>query len=428
MTTKPSTFKLHTYGCKVNTYDSGLLQERLRADGFEAVEEAPRVHILNTCAVTAEATKDAVKTARRLKIKDPFALVVVTGCAAQVDTEAFDHVAGVDLVVANSHKGQLEHLIRDYFNGNLRERVHKSNIFKKDDLEAGGGRELGHTRAFVKIQDGCNSFCTYCVIPFARGKSRSLKIDDIVRRLEELYDAGAREAVLTGVHIADYRDGERDLEDLVEAVLTRTRMPRLRLSSLEPGELSPRLLALYKDPRLCPHFHMSIQSANTKVLFEMKRQYTADAVETSLAAIARDVPGAFVGMDVIAGFPGETEDEFTDTYLRLSRLPWTKLHVFPYSPRPGTFANRRKDGIERGEVKARARRLRELSAARLVERAAAQVGQTKSGLVLRGGELVTKDYWTVRVPERLPENAEVAVEVTATLGGTELSGRVLARA
>lgn len=424
MSADGTTFRLHTYGCKVNTYDSGLLQDRLRTNGFSAVEANPRVHILNTCAVTAEATKDAVKTARRLKAKDPFALVVVTGCAAQVDTESFTHVPGVDLVVANSHKGQLEHLIRGYFNGTLRERVHKSNIFRKDDLEAGGGVELQHTRAFVKIQDGCNSFCTYCVIPFARGKSRSLKVDDIVRRLGELFDAGVREAVLTGVHIADYRDGERGLEDLVEAVLARTRMPRLRLSSLEPGELSPRLLEMYRDPRLCPHFHMSIQSANTKVLFDMKRQYTADAVEEALNAIARDVPGAFVGMDVIAGFPGESDDEFTDTYRRLDALPWTKLHVFPYSPRPGTFAGRRKDSVERGEVKARARRLRELSAARLAARADAQVGSVKRGLALRDGSLVTHDYWTVRVDRALAENTQVEVEVTGVIGGTELLGRL----
>jgi threonylcarbamoyladenosine tRNA methylthiotransferase MtaB len=419
-------FKIHTYGCKVNTYDSGLLQSRLQRDGFEAVEEQPRVHILNSCAVTKEATMEAVKTARRLKAKDPFALVVVTGCAAQVDTEEFVSAPGVDLVVANSHKGQIEELIRGYYNGSLRERVFKSNIFKKEDLEAGGGVELGHSRAFLKIQDGCNSFCTFCVIPFARGKSRSITIAEIVRRVNDLYQQGIREAVLTGVHIADYQDGQKQLEDLVEALLQNTEMPRFRLSSLEPGELSPRLLAMYAaEPRLCRHFHMSIQSANSKVLKEMKRQYTAEAVEESLLAIAEKVPGAFVGMDVIAGFPGETDDEFLDSIERLKRLPWTKLHVFPYSQRPGTFAARRADQLERTTVKLRASLLRRLSEERLEAQAKAQMGQVKRGLVLRNGSLIARDYWTLSQPSRAAiasvENTEVDVRVIGWSKGTELT-------
>lgn len=418
-------FRIHTYGCKVNTYDSGLLQARLRGSGFLENVSEPQVHILNTCAVTKEATREAVKTARRLKARDPLALVVVTGCAAQVDTEEFTHVSGVDLVVANSHKGQLEKLIRDYYNGTLRERVHKSNIFKKEDLEGGGGVESGHTRAFLKIQDGCNSFCTYCVIPFARGKSRSLTIQEICARVRELEEAGTREIVLTGVHIADYRDGERVLEDLVEAVLARTTVPRLRLSSLEPGEVSERLLALYaREPRLCPHFHMSIQSANSKVLYDMKRQYDAVAVETSLNAIAERVPGVYVGMDVIAGFPGESDDEFLDTVERLRRLPWTRLHVFPYSERPGTFAARRADGVPVSDRKRRAQVLRELSSERQAERARAQVGTRKLGLGLRDGSLITRDYWPVNVAGEVVANAEVPVRITGVLEDNRLVGEL----
>jgi threonylcarbamoyladenosine tRNA methylthiotransferase MtaB len=391
----PLSFKIHTYGCKVNTYDSGLLQQRLTKQGFKLSAD-PRVHILNTCAVTKEATREAVKSARRLKAKDPHALVVVTGCAAQVDTEEFTHVPGVDLVVANSHKGQLEDLIRKYYQGRLRDRVHKSNIFKKEDLEAGGGVESEHTRSFLKIQDGCNSFCTFCVIPFARGKSRSLPVDQIVRRVSELLESGHKETVLTGVHIADYRDGNMVLEDLVESILRETKMPRIRLSSLEPGEVSERLLDLYRDPRLCPHFHMSIQSANSKVLLEMKRQYNALSVENSLNEIHTKVPGSFVGMDVIAGFPGESEDEFLDSFERLKRLPWTRLHVFPYSQRPGTFATRRSDQVHPLLIKKRAQMLRELSSERWTDQARAQVGTVKTGLVLGDGRLLTRDYWTVQ--------------------------------
>jgi threonylcarbamoyladenosine tRNA methylthiotransferase MtaB len=412
----PFSFKIHTYGCKVNTYDSGLLQQRLQKQGF-SLSADPRVHILNTCAVTKEATREAVKSARKLKAKDPHALVVVTGCAAQVDTEEFNHVPGVDLVVANSHKGQLEELIRKYYRGELRDRIHKSNIFKKEDLEAGGGEENEHTRSFLKIQDGCNSFCTFCVIPFARGKSRSLPVDQIVRRVNELLVSGHKEVVLTGVHIADYRDGQMVLEDLVESILNETEMPRIRLSSLEPGEVSPRLLALYKNPRMCPHFHMSIQSANSKVLFEMKRQYNAQAVETSLSEIAEKVPGSFVGMDVIAGFPGESEEEFLDSYERLKKLPWTRLHVFPYSQRPGTFATRRSDQVHPLLIKKRAQMLRELSEERWTAQAQAQIGTVKTGLALNDGRLLTRDYWTVQpMEEAVERNQELQVRIDGVAG------------
>lgn len=202
-------YQVHTFGCKVNTYDAGLIQKNLNAGGFAPVvsgEKNARIHVLNTCAVTAEATKEAVRYIRRLKVKDPFCTVVVTGCAAQVDTGSFENLPGADLVVANSHKSSLPDLLNRHFRGELEQKVFKSNIFKKEDLEAGGGIEKSHTRAFLKVQDGCNSFCTYCIIPYARGKSRSIGVADLVHRVNELYNDGAREVVLTGVHIGDYED------------------------------------------------------------------------------------------------------------------------------------------------------------------------------------------------------------------------------
>jgi threonylcarbamoyladenosine tRNA methylthiotransferase MtaB len=423
------TFKIHTYGCKVNTYDSGLLEQRLKRNGFQEVVEAgvkPQVHVLNTCAVTKEATREAVRMARKIKAAEPFSLVVVTGCAAQVDTEEFTHVPGVDLVVANSHKGQLEELIAKFYRGELRERIYKSNIFKKEDLEAGGGLEFGHTRSFLKIQDGCDSFCTYCVIPFARGKSRSLTIADLIRRIRELHQSGVQEVVLTGVHIADYADGDARLEDLVESLLKRTEIPRLRLSSLEPGEVSARLLEIYRDPRMCPHFHMSIQSANTKVLRDMKRRYDAAAVENSLNTIAEKVPGSYVGMDVIAGFPGETDDEFIDSFERLKKLPWTRLHVFPYSQRPGTFAARRNDQVHPLTIKKRAQLLRELSSERFHSEAERQIGSTKRALVLGDLKLLARDFWPIEVEgsERLQANREMTVKI-AGLSLRGLTGQVV---
>lgn len=401
-------YQVHTFGCKVNTYDAGLIQKNLNASGFTPVvsgQKDARIHVLNTCAVTAEATKEAVRYIRRLKVKDPFCTIVVTGCAAQVDTGSFSSLPGADLVVANSHKGSLPDLLSKHFRGELTERVFKSNIFKKEDLEAGGGIEKQHTRTFLKIQDGCNSFCTYCIIPYARGKSRSISIADLVSRINDLYAEGSREVVITGVHIGDYEDkvGDRRyvLEDLLENLLAKTKMPRFRLSSLEPVEVSERLLDLYQDSRLCPHFHMSIQSANTDVLLHMKRKYTQEDVRKSLIAIAERVPGSFVGMDVITGFPTETDEQFQDTFDCLSELPWTKLHVFPYSERQGTRAAAMDVSVYPHIRAERAARLRELSIQRYAEQAQLQIGTSKKVLILKnaakGGQGLSHDYWPVDI-------------------------------
>ncbi len=397
-----TTVRVHTYGCKVNTYDTGLLQKRLTSKGYEFTKDAPEIHVFNTCAVTAEATKDAIREVRRVRSKNPNAKIIVTGCSAQVDGASLDALAEADLIIANSHKGSLENILEAHLKGESTEKVFRSNIFRKDDLEAGGGQEAGHTRAFVKIQDGCNQFCTYCVIPFARGKSRSITIDELVNKINDLASGGTREVVLTGVHIGDYEDDSRPnlklgLEALVAEVLARTSVPRIRLSSLEPIELTEDLLKLYeRDERLCRHFHMSIQSANTRILQAMRRKYTADDVEASLRAIAERLPGSFVGMDVIVGFPGETHEEFEDTFFRLASLPWSRIHVFPYSERPGTKATLIPEVVGRSERSLRAMRLRELSSSRYREIADLQVGVYKQAVLLNGQKALSRDYWPIK--------------------------------
>lgn len=393
---RPLGYSLQTFGCKVNTYDSGLLQNRLARAGFSLEgRENSHIHILNTCAVTAEATKESLRRIRQLKEKDPSCTIIVTGCSAQVDTQFFINDPKVDLIVANSHKGQLEEIIKRYFRGEIKEKVFKSNIFKKEDLESGGGEEMGHTRSFLKIQDGCNSFCTFCVIPFARGKSRSIDVESLVQRTHELYEKGVREVVLTGVHIGDYsdKDGNR-LEDLLESLLTRSLMVRFRLSSLEPIECSERLLDLYSHPKMCPHFHLSIQSAQTEVLKSMGRKYGSKEVHHAFSQISKKIPDAFIGLDMIVGFPGETTEQFNETYERMKSLPWEKIHVFPYSPRPGVYANRIKGGLHRHEILERAKVLRGLSQDRYTKRALAQVGTIKKAMVLKGGQKgLSEDYW-----------------------------------
>ena len=398
--------EVHTFGCKVNTYDSGLLQNRLAQ-----VKSDRRIVVLNTCAVTQSATDEALRTARRLKRQDPQALLVLTGCSAQVDTERL--LGGADLIVANSHKTEIGTIVQRFIDGRDLQNIYKSNIFKKEEFEPGGGLETHHTRAFLKIQDGCDSFCTFCVIPFARGKSRSLGVEELVRRVQEITAQGLREVVLTGVHIGDYHDEGAKLEDLIEAVLMKTSVPRLRLTSLEPIELSERLLDFYSDARMCRHFHMSIQSANSRVLEQMKRRYTAQDVARSLSWVDKVVPGAFVGMDVIAGFPGETKEEFLATKELLASHPWTRLHVFPYSARPGTYATRLPDSVSGGEISRRAGLLRELSHQRYISEAEKQIGTPKQVLVLKGGRTgLSRDYWTVELDDVTAPGLEIEKIVT----------------
>ncbi len=411
LTPSPTDFVMHTFGCKVNTYDTGLIQTNLKTNlKLDTMSAQSKIHILNTCAVTAEATQQAVRLIRKIKAQQPFATIVVTGCAAQVDTEAFRNLAGADLVVANSHKGLLPQIMNQYFKGEIKDKVFKSNIFHKEDLESNGGTEAKHTRSFLKIQDGCNSFCTFCIIPYARGKSRSIPITEITKKIIELEESGIKEVVLTGVHIGDYEDTKTSetlvLEDLIEVVLKSTKLVRLRLSSLEPIEISDRLLKLYGDSRLCPHFHMSIQSANTEVLREMKRKYTSETVQTSLQKIAAQVPNVFVGMDVIAGFPSETEQQFEETYEILSKSPWTRLHVFPYSERTGTRAANLAQ-VPFHIRKKRASQLRELSLHRYQSEALKQVGRLQKVLIFNSESKkyhgLSDNYWSVRIKNKSAE-------------------------
>ena len=383
-----TTFFIETLGCKVNTYDTGVLQKNLKNLGFIWESKNPQVYIINTCAVTAQATAKAQVRARHLKRKNPTSTVVLTGCAAQVDGEVLDSCPGVDLIVANSHKTHLGNILKNHLNNWSSTRVFRSNIFRNEHLNPGGGEEISHTRSFLKIQDGCNSFCTFCIIPYARGKSRSLPVENLVAQVQKLESRGVGEIVLTGVHIGDYcvtyPPGQTfHLSDLVEELLDQTQTCRFRLTSLEPIELNEKLMNLFQNhPRLCPHFHMSVQSLSSPILKSMKRKYNATQVEESLKWIAQSLPQAFVGMDVIVGFPGESPELFQQTQENLENWPWTRLHVFPYSERKGTRASLLGESVPWIQRKQRSQKLRELSKKRYKAKALEQLGERKEAIVL----------------------------------------------
>lgn len=406
----PSRVSTHTFGCKVNTYDTGLIQESL-SEEFELP-----IHIVNTCAVTMEATQSAVKHIRWYKRCHPQTLVVVTGCATQVETEVFNQLKEADLVIANSHKDNIQQIIKDFVKklpiikkreGHTNQ-TFKSNIFKTPLRGGKGGREILHTRSFLKIQDGCDSFCTYCVIPFARGKSKSFSIDSIVNNILSLEEQGIQEVVLTGIHIGDYRDPylkssfpvRHHLENLLQAILKHTTICRIRLTSFEPIELTEGLLNMYSsEERLCPHFHISVQSICESVLKKMKRQYSAGAVLHCLNKIHQKLPQAFVGLDIITGFPTESQKDYDETYTQLEHLPWTRAHIFPYSPRPYTLAARSAP-LPSLMIKNRTQQLIQLSLRRYGEAAQSQVGSVKQALILKNKHALSRDFWTIKLDEK----------------------------
>ncbi len=399
-------YTIKTFGCKVNTYDTSLLQK-----GLSPIKSSLRYHIINTCAVTENAILDSLRWIRSYRRKNPQDVIVVTGCGSQVELDRYSQSPDVHLIIGNSHKHQLPDILKQYEDGSLKERIFHSNIFKNAPLGEGGQVEKDHTRFFLKIQDGCSQFCTFCIIPFARGKSRSLSISHLVDQINDKHSQGVSEVVLTGVHIGDYQDQQRNLYDLVSEILKKTKIPRIRLSSLEPIELSDLLLSLYQDERVCRHFHLSIQSGSTKILRNMKRNYTRTDVQKCLDKIYKNTPNAFVGMDLIAGFPGETQKDFEDTYELFKDNYWTQMHVFPYSARPKTYALRMDHHCSHSDKTKRALLLRNLSHQRFHEQAQLQIGKIKKILPLHKGG-ISRDYWNVYFEEEQPvSNHEVFVKL-----------------
>lgn len=388
-------YVIRTLGCKANLYDSQLLEaELMRRGHLSAGACEADLCIVNSCTVTDEADRQSRKLAARLSRENPGAAVVVTGCAAEVDPERIAASAGIHYVIGNRDKSRLVDLIlhRMAQQGGAGSRAGGeilgaaegyAQMLSRHPLDrewplldhGQGGVGAAKTRAFLRIQEGCNSFCTYCVIPYARGPSRSLKPREILERVIALAGEGVREVVITGTNIGDYGTDWAEtpqLAALLEQIFKHTPIERLRVSSLDPTEITEPMLRLMENqPRFCPHFHVSLQSASDRVLRLMKRRYGYAEVARCLNrihAIAAPAGGLFCGMDVIAGFPGETDDEFRAGVQALEALPWTRLHVFPFSERRGTPATRLPGSLPQAERLRRVRELNALSLRRMLER------------------------------------------------------------
>lgn len=357
---------LITLGCKVNQYDTAAMQERLVRNGCRIVSDAAaaQVCIVNTCVVTARTEAQSRQCIRRLLRGRPEAGVLVTGCYAQLAPDTIRALSDRVHVAGNDEKDDIVRMVRQVCAGTGQVSSVSDIPGRHGFTTPGISRFLDRTRAFLKIQDGCNGRCTYCIVPTVRGPSRSLPETDVRERLTHLAGQGYREIVLTGIHLGAWgKDlpGPSDLHRLLTG-LDGGGGPRLRISSLEPNEINvPLLECIAASRRICPHLHIPLQSGDDEVLRRMNRPYRTEAFREVVMDVSARVPGASIGVDVIVGFPGETEAQFENTVAFLQHLPIAYLHVFPYSRRPGTPAAESAGQVNEAEKKKRVRVLRGLS-------------------------------------------------------------------
>jgi len=377
---------VHTFGCRLNIAESEVIKREAEAGGVtDAV-------VFNTCAVTAEAVKQARQSIRRVRRERPDAKIIVTGCAAQADSAPFAAMPEVDRVLGNDEK-----MSAAAWRGEARVAV--GDIMASTRIKAHGVDAIdGHTRAFVQVQNGCDHRCTFCIIPFGRGNSRSLAVGDVVAQARRLVANGYREIVLTGVDITSYRDGDLKLGALVKRLLRAVpEIARLRLSSIDSVEADADLLdALANEPRLMPHLHLSLQAGDDMILKRMKRRHSRSDAVAFCGEVRRLRPDVVFGADIIAGFPTETEEMFARSLDLVDDCGLTQLHVFPFSPRPGTPAARMPQ-LDRALIKERAQRLRQRGDAALRAHLDAQVGVMHRVLTERGGIARTEQFTAVRL-------------------------------
>lgn len=420
-------FLLQTLGCKVNQFDAASLAQALRDSGLDPARagEPPSLVLVQTCTVTSSTDRQNRQLIRSLRARYPRALLVVTGCQAEVYKEALEGMPEVDLVWGNKHREKLlqEILARLGMQG---------GGISQEELSWGEGLAglPGRTRAFLKVQDGCEVGCSYCIVPRARGKSRSRPPGSVFRALALMEEAGVQEVVLTGIHLGSYgRDlsPEYSLGGLLEGVLRESSIPRIRLSSIEPHELGEDILRVMAEHRrICPHLHVPLQSGSEEVLALMKRPYKKADYEAKVLAATRILQDLSLGADLIVGFPGEKEEHFQETISFLESIPWTYLHVFPFSPRPGTLAQEMGPRVAPREVKRRAAQLRELSRQRRLKAMSSWVGKTLPVLLERPCkgrpgwlEGLSHNYFKVAVEAGLGmQNSIQEVKVVGSWEGT----------
>jgi threonylcarbamoyladenosine tRNA methylthiotransferase MtaB len=344
---------LDSLGCKLNQAETEFLAKQLTEAGYSLSLVSPSdkadIYILNTCTVTHTADSKSRHRLRLARRRNPNALVVATGCYAQRAPQELARIDGVNLVFSNDEKPLLPQLLEE--SGYL-----DSQSYIGGDLR-GGFHNSSRTRALVKVQDGCSSFCSYCIVPLVRGREKSTPAEQVVAEVRHRVANGYKEVVLTGVKIGSYESDGIKLKSLLEQILAGTDVLRLRLSSLQPQEISPELIRLWQDKRLCRHFHLSLQSGSDSVLSRMKRHYSVSDYQRAVSLIRSLVPGVAITTDIIVGFPGETEETFQESYNFCRQMEFARIHVFSYSPRKGTQAAQLPYQVENKTKKQRSQKI-----------------------------------------------------------------------
>ena len=338
---------LDTVGCKLNQAESQLFARQFARAGYRLVpsDDGADIYILNTCTVTHVADGKCRRRLSQARRRNPDALIVAVGCYVERARQELARIKGVDLVLDNSQKM------------NLLPMLEESGYLSRPSSAEGSANADFRTRAFVKVQDGCNNFCAYCIVPLVRGREKSLPVDQVMADVRGRIADGDKEVVLTGTEIGSYSYDGIGLEELLKRILEETEVARLRLSSLQPQEISPELIGLWHDERLCRHFHLSLQSGSDAVLERMGRRYNTADYQRAVDLIRGIIPEAAITTDVIVGFPGETEAEFQESYNFAKQMQFARIHIFPYSPRQGTKAATMPDQVEDKVKRERSRRM-----------------------------------------------------------------------
>lgn len=411
-------------GCKVNQYETNAMSQEFIEAGYDVVDfnDVADIYIVNTCTVTNMADRKSRQMLRRVKEINPKSVLVACGCYAQVGKEELEKIEDIDLIIGNNEKKNIVELVEDY----QRELVDGSNYFvsdvmhQKDYVEFGTTTYTEKTRAVVKIQDGCDRFCSYCIIPYARGRVRSRKIENIIAEVEQIVDNGIKEVVITGIHIASYGKDfnyEITLIDLLEALNKIDGLKRIRLGSIEPTIITEEFVnRLANLEKICDHFHLSLQSGCDETLKRMNRRYTTQEFEDGTKLLREKFPNASLTTDIIVGFPGETEAEFNSTYEFLEKIAFYKMHIFKYSQRKGTKAAVMENQIDGAVKEKRSKKLIELSDKNEEEYNLEYIGKVVEVLIEeKDGEFYkghTKNYIEVWVKGENLENKIVNVKIS----------------
>ena len=420
-----------TLGCKTNQFESAAMIEQFESAGYAVVPftQPADIYVVNSCTVTARTDAETRRLIRRARRLNPDARVVATGCYAQVAPGELEKMPELDSVLGNQEKQDIIGMVE-------RGESRVSDISGEVTV---GPLKLEsfaeHTRAFLQVQNGCNSFCAYCIVPYARGRSRSVPLDAVLQGVRNLAANGYKEVVLTGIHLGAYGldlTPPESLTGLVRLIDAEGLVPRLRIGSLEPNELTDELLALTaRSEIVCPHLHLPLQSGSDTVLLRMGRHYTASFFRELMARISAALPQAFIGADVIAGFPGESDAEFDETLKLIEDLPFSDLHVFPYSSRPGTKAAKMSGQVPGNVINKRAALLRGSAAGKKEGFLKRQVGRKLQVLVQGYDETsgvcngISRNYVIVKFPgHKVMINTEQVVKVDGIVG-EHVTGKIV---